>query len=92
MIQKPFILSIIAIVMSTSSASIAQSTPPETITQTIVHNAQNPNSANVRLSKNIFRTETSQVHYSEQVPYQETETYTEQVPYTVQVPYQDTET
>ena len=92
MIQKTITLSILAAVLSVSLTTVAQSTPQEVTSQSVTHTAQNQNSIAVRLSKNIFRTETEQVPYTVQVPYQETETYTEQVPYTVSVPYQDTET
>lgn len=43
------------------------------------------------LAKNIYRTESYQAEYTEQVPYQTTETYFENVPYTEHVPYTDYE-
>jgi len=92
MIHKSIYLSILAAVLSLNSITEAQSTPIEITNQVITRTAQNQNTVSVRLSKNLFRTETQQVPYTVQVPYQETETYIEQVPYTVSVPYQDTET
>ncbi len=68
------------------------SEPPEVLSQAIVRNSQSGVESSVRLTKNIYKTETYQAQYTVQVPYQETETYMEQVPYQVSVPYTDYET
>lgn len=73
----------------------------------VLHIKRLANSGNLQtgsLSKNLYKLETIQVPYTEQVPYQVdetytvevpyqvTETYVETVPYEVQVPYTDYET
>lgn len=80
------------VALSLTNVAQAQNAPAEQTSAVVTRTADQGSSANVRLSKNLFRTETVQVPYVERVPYQETETYIEEVPYTVRVPYTDYET
>lgn len=80
------------IALSQGQISQAQNAPAEQTSAVVTRTADQGQTAVVRLSKNLFRTETVQVPYVERVPYEETETYIEEVPYTVRVPYTDYET
>lgn len=96
--------SLLSAVLSLSPAALAQNAPQARPHASITRTADSPSAIREDLSRNLFRTETHQVEYQEQVPYQDTETYdvqvpyqdvetyTEDVPYTVQEPYTTTET
>jgi hypothetical protein len=81
-----------AVISTLTTIAFAQNAPKETLTATLSRTSSSGKTANVRLSKNKFRTETYQANYTVSVPYQDTETYNVAVPYQVQVPYTDYET
>jgi hypothetical protein len=89
-IQKAILAA--ATISTLTTFAFAQNAPKETLTTTLSRTSSSGPTANVRLSKNKFRTETYQANYTVSVPYQETETYQVEVPYQVQVPYTDYET
>lgn len=77
-----------------SQPLLAQSAPAEKKVAQIKRVAASGNLLIDSLSKNLFKTETYQGPYTEQVPYEAQETYTVQIPYeaeedyTVEIPYQ----
>lgn len=73
-------------VCAISGLSMAETAPAEKTSAQINRLVDSGNRITGSLSKNLFKTESYQVPYVVQVPYQDTETYT------VEVPYQDTET
>jgi hypothetical protein len=87
MIQTNLLAKVLALTACLISVqSFSQSVPNEKTVAEITRTATSGNFLTESLSKNIFKTETVKVPYTEQVPYTEEETYT------VEVPYTDTET
>lgn len=77
--------------MSVLIAVSAKAEPNEVTQQTLTRTAANGLTLQSKLAKNIYRQEAYQASYTEQVPYQDTETYYVDVPYDAQESYIDYE-
>lgn len=77
------------LLLATLISFSAKAAPAEITTQTLVRDAGSGLTLQAQLQKNITRSEAYQAEYTEEVPYQTTETYYVSVPYQTQEAYTD---
>lgn len=75
----------IILFISLFGATLSWADPGEVLSVQLKRQAEHALKLQTVLKRNVYRSEAYQDYYTEQVPYQDTETYT------VEVPYQDTE-
>lgn len=83
-------LTMLGAVAMLAATAWAADAPMESISQVLVRDSSQTE-LRTTLTKNLFRTESYQANYDEQVPYDVEEDYTVDIPYTVSVPYTDYE-